>query len=266
MLCKSRRSSIALTLLFFFIFSIACCVPVGMAENPPSAGGGGEGGEGGDLIIVGQEPPAISELTANPNTGYLASTVGVSLNEPEGEDIWSETSNIILQLVIPGTPPQTVTEVSFSNIEITENSLFFDINVPANISEGNYAIEVWVNSEVKATAAFQVEDKISGSTRIDISPIQVNTGTALSFEFSLQGINLNYTPYAYVGIPSAQVPPEVVLGEVHLESLGEDWYRASFSSGLTEPGSYVLTILDGSSGGIIRWVAYGNFQAVPAGG
>ena len=144
-LCKSKQSSIALIVLFFFVFSIACCLLVGMAEDPSLAGEGGNA----------SWPPSV-----------------------------------------------------------------------------------------------------------DITPKQVNTDAALSFEFSLQGINLNFAPYAYVGIPPEQGIPAVVLNEVKLENLGDNNYRANFSSGLSEPGTYMLTILDGPSGGIIRWVAQGIFQIV----
>jgi hypothetical protein len=58
-LCKSRRSSIALTLLFFFIFSIACCLPVGMAEDPVPSGGGG-GGAAPALPLLSITPESVT--------------------------------------------------------------------------------------------------------------------------------------------------------------------------------------------------------------
>ena len=133
MLRRSRRSSIALTLLFFFIFSIACCMPVGMAEDPVPAGGGTGGGVSGG---GGGGMPAIPILSINPSsvTVPFDGTIPITIydNDP---GLWTGSEPLALHLYNADANGYAVGESiagwfsANGGFSVTESNLTVELNL-----------------------------------------------------------------------------------------------------------------------------------------
>ena len=139
MLRRSRRSSIAFTLLFFFVFSIACCMPVGMAEDPPPVGGGGGGG--GAL--------AIPILSINPSsvTVPFDGTISITIYDSQ-TDLWTGSEPLALHLYNADAYGYAVGESiagwfsANDGFSVTDSNLTVELNLLPLLQPGSYVFIV----------------------------------------------------------------------------------------------------------------------------
>jgi hypothetical protein len=164
--------------------------------------------------------PAI--LAVNPNSGTAGQTSnGLIINESTA-DLWSasDAGSISLQLVTPVLPPATpqpVTGVTISNINVTDTSIGFDMNLPDTVSAGGYALEIHKGTQVIATAGFTVSAApVVGATAIlDVSNDALRSGlnetagiylSMKNITFDRAEVSIKYNPALAVVSANAWCP------------------------------------------------------------
>lgn len=248
MLFKSRRSSIALTLLFFFIFSIACCLPVGMAEDPPSVGGGG----GGELPLLTINPTSV--------TVPFDGTIPITIYDNE-TGLWTGSDPLALHLYntdVNGCPVDSIGGWYSANggFSVTDSDLTVELDLLPCLQPGNYVFIVAVdNGEGSSTPLGRALFNVEGDTTT--TPV---TLTAIP-DYGLPGNTISIILYEPVDddlwsiqdpvIPRLVTPANPTAGAMLVEGayfdniiVSDDSISADLNLPETvAPGQYVIEVL-----------------------